>query len=68
MASRRVYRLQNLPHHVDRLSATELLARAIDDEHVTANDIKMSSLADAIDQVQRWPTKVATVMFTETQL
>ncbi|KAH8892136.1 hypothetical protein GQ53DRAFT_806091 [Thozetella sp. PMI_491] len=63
---RRVYRLQFLPRHIDRLAATELLARAIDDGRVTASDIKIFSLADAIESFSRWPTQVATLMFSRT--
>ncbi|OIW26426.1 hypothetical protein CONLIGDRAFT_472512 [Coniochaeta ligniaria NRRL 30616] len=61
----KVYRLRNLPSHVDRLEAAELFASAFHDFNLTAADLHIFSLASRIqdhDWVLR-PTKVATLMF-----
>ncbi|KAG8163153.1 hypothetical protein KVR01_007631 [Diaporthe batatas] len=56
----RVFRVRNLPAHVDRLSAVELLCQSIDG--VTAQDIRLSSLA--YDSWSRFGTKTATATIT----
>ncbi|VUC31189.1 unnamed protein product [Clonostachys rosea] len=55
----KVYRATNLPEHVDRLGALELLARCI--PGITLEDIKLGSLAVAIDPWALTPTKTATL-------
>ncbi|KAK3317712.1 hypothetical protein B0T19DRAFT_296559 [Cercophora scortea] len=66
---RKVYRLRNLPAHVDRLSATELIASAINDDHVTPSDIEVFSLALTASS-ESWKkdsqTKEATLSFKQT--
>lgn len=59
----KVFRLQNVPPDLDRLATTELLARTIDEENITTNDILIYSLADTVEPLKRWPTKVATLTF-----
>ncbi len=61
---RKVYRLQNLPAYVDRLSATELVTSAISD--LSAGDIQIFSLATAVDSWKKRQHKVATLMFRHT--
>ncbi len=57
----KVYRLQNLPAHVDRLAAAELLASTFPDA-VSPADIYIYSLASTLHSWAQ-PTKVATLMF-----
>lgn len=57
----KVYRVTNLPHHVDRLAATELLAQCI--PGVALEDIQIESLAPVVDPWASEPTKVATLRF-----
>ncbi|KAI0100718.1 hypothetical protein F4776DRAFT_658252 [Hypoxylon sp. NC0597] len=68
MASRdkqKVYRLRNLPTHVDRQSAAELLATCVDD--LAPHQVRISSLADDVDPWARPPTKTATLTLHETR-
>ncbi|KAI9166340.1 Protein SERAC1 [Paramyrothecium foliicola] len=65
-AKAKVYRLRNIPTYADRLAATQLLATAINDSSITANDIQISSLAPIVESWKRWQTKVATLTFTTT--
>jgi hypothetical protein len=60
----KVYRLRNLPGHVDRQSAAELFASCFDD--ASPQHVLISSLAPAIDPWTRSPTKTATLIFKET--
>lgn len=55
----RVFRVRNLPAHVDRLSAVELLCGSISD--ITAQDVRISSLAYDVDVWSWLRTKVATL-------
>ncbi|KAK7229266.1 hypothetical protein V2G26_001436 [Clonostachys chloroleuca] len=55
----KVYRATNLPGHVDRLGALELLARCLPD--ITLDDIQLGSLATAIEPWALTPTKTATL-------
>lgn len=55
----RVFRVQNLPSHVDRLSAVELLSQFING--ITAQDIRLSSLAYDVDVWSWLRTKTATI-------
>lgn len=55
----RVFRLRNLPAHVDRLSAVELLCGSIDG--ISAQDVRISSLAYDVDVWSWMRTKVATL-------
>ncbi|KAH8745848.1 hypothetical protein BGZ57DRAFT_974359 [Hyaloscypha finlandica] len=57
----KVYRLRNLPDHLDRQSAAELIASCVDD--VSPQHIRISSLAFAIDPWTRSPTQTATLTF-----
>ncbi|KAI1376505.1 hypothetical protein F4677DRAFT_459687 [Hypoxylon crocopeplum] len=57
----KVYRLRNLPGHVDRQSAAELFSACIDD--ASPQDIRISSLAYTVDPWARPPTKIATLTF-----
>jgi hypothetical protein len=57
----KVYRLRNLPDHLDRQSAAELLASCLDG--VSLQHVRISSLAYAIDPWTRSPTKTATLTF-----
>ncbi|KAI1655243.1 hypothetical protein F4813DRAFT_368207 [Daldinia decipiens] len=57
----KVYRLRNLPGHVDRQSAAELVSAFI--EGALPQDIRISSLAYAVDPWERPPTKTATLTF-----
>lgn len=57
----KVYRLRNLPDHLDRQSAAELLASCLDD--VSLQHVCISSLAYAIDPWTRSSTKTATLTF-----
>lgn len=57
----RVFRVRNLPGHVDRLSAVELLCAAIED--ITSQDVQISSLAYDVDPWAWSRTKVATMTF-----
>lgn len=57
----RVFRLRNLPGHVDRLSAVELLCAAI--KGITAQDVQISSLAYDVDPWAWSRTQVATLIF-----
>lgn len=57
----RVFRVRNLPGHVDRLSAMELLCASI--KGITAQDVQISSLAYDIDPWACSRTKVATLTF-----
>ncbi|OTA65067.1 hypothetical protein K449DRAFT_366781 [Hypoxylon sp. EC38] len=68
MASRgkqKVYRLRNLPMHVDRQSAAELLATCVDD--LAPHQVRISSLANDVDPWARPPTKTATLTLHETR-
>lgn len=55
----RVFRVRNLPEHVDRLLAVELLCDSIDD--IAAQDVRISSLAYDVDVWSWLRTKVATM-------
>lgn len=55
----RVFRVRNLPAHVDRLSAVELLCQSIDG--ITAQDVRLSSLAYDVDVWSWLRTKTATI-------
>lgn len=57
----RVFRLRNLPTHVDRLAAVELLCQSI--EGTTPQDIRISSLAHDPDVWSWLRTQMATVTF-----
>lgn len=57
----RVFRVRNLPGHVDRLSAVELLCAAI--KGLTAQDVQISSLACDVDPWAWSQAKVATLIF-----
>ncbi|KAI1412373.1 hypothetical protein F5Y13DRAFT_200005 [Hypoxylon sp. FL1857] len=65
LAKEKVYRLRNLPLHVDRQSAAELLATCVDD--LAPHQIRISSLANDVDPWARPPTKTATLTFHETR-
>jgi hypothetical protein len=56
----KVYRLRELPIHVDRLAAAELLSEALGD--IAPSDIRIFSLATA-RHAERPATKTATLMF-----
>ncbi|KAF3059605.1 hypothetical protein GL218_05123 [Daldinia childiae] len=62
----KVYRLRNLPTHVDRQSAAELVSACI--EGALPHDIRISSLAYAVDPWERPPTKTATLTFEKGDL
>ncbi|OTB15867.1 hypothetical protein K445DRAFT_11496 [Daldinia sp. EC12] len=62
----KVYRLRNLPKHVDRQSAAELLSKHIDE--ALPQDIRISSLVSVIDSRVRVPTKTATLTFEKKDL
>ncbi|KAJ0108485.1 hypothetical protein J7T55_002089 [Diaporthe amygdali] len=55
----RVFRVRNLPAHVDRLSAVELLCQSING--ITAQDVRLSSLAYDVDVWSWLRTKTATI-------
>lgn len=57
----RVFRLRNLPGHVDRLSAVDLLCKSV--EGIAPQDVLISSLAYEADPWLRAPTKTATFVF-----
>lgn len=57
----RVFRVRNLPGHLDRLSAVEVLCAAI--KGITAEDVQISSLAYDVDPWACSRTKVATLNF-----
>ncbi|CAG9974761.1 unnamed protein product [Clonostachys byssicola] len=57
----KVYRATNLPHHVDRLAAAELLTQCI--PGTTLEDVQIESLAPVVDPWVSEPTKVATLRF-----
>jgi hypothetical protein len=63
---RRVYRLQNLPPHVDRLMAAEVLADTFFDAGITPGDVHIFSLASKVHNWTQQTTKVATLMFRKT--
>lgn len=62
----RVYRLRNLPEHLDGQSAAELLASCIDGFSI--QHIRISSLAETIDPWSRQQTKTATLLFEDCTL
>lgn len=62
----RVFRVRNLPAHVDRLSAVELLCESIND--ITAQDVRISSLAYDVDVWSWLRTKVATMTLAKVPL
>lgn len=62
-AKSRVFRVRNLPAHVDRLSAVELLCQSIDG--AAARDIRLSSLAYDVDVWSWLRTKTATITLHE---
>ncbi|KAI1804854.1 hypothetical protein F4811DRAFT_561451 [Daldinia bambusicola] len=64
--SGKVYRLRNLPKHVDRQSAAELLSKHIQD--TSPQDIRIASLACVVDSRVRVPTKTATLTFEKADL
>ncbi|OTA90642.1 hypothetical protein M434DRAFT_77651 [Hypoxylon sp. CO27-5] len=64
-AKQKVYRLRNLPMHVDRQSAAELLATCVDD--LAPHQVRISSLANDVDPWARPPTKTATLTLHETR-
>lgn len=57
----RVFRLRNLPTHVDRLSAVELLCQSV--AGLTAHDVCISSLAREVGIWSRLRTQTATLTF-----
>lgn len=57
----RVFRLRNIPGHMDRLSSVELLCESI--KGITAQDVQISSLAYDVDPWAYSRTKVATLTF-----
>lgn len=57
----RVFRLRNLPTHVDRLSVVELLCQSV--EGITPQDVRISSLAHDVDVWSWLRTQTATVTF-----
>ena len=63
LSKSKVFRLRNLPGHVDRLSAAKLLASALRDDVFTFDSVQIFSLALAVDDWKRRRTKVATLMF-----
>lgn len=59
----KVYRLRNLPGHVDRQRAAELLAACA--VEVALHQIRISSLAHVVDPWTLPPTKTATLTITD---
>ncbi|CAH0021395.1 unnamed protein product [Clonostachys rhizophaga] len=57
----KVYRATNLPHHVDRLAAAELLVRC--NPGITLEDTQIESIAPVVDPWVSELTKVATLRF-----
>ena len=55
----KVYRLRNIPSHADRYLAAELIAGCV--RGLSPHQIRISSLALAIDPWARTPTKTATL-------
>jgi len=62
---RQVYRLQNLPPHVDRTEATKLLSAILNDRNITAADINIYALALSVGNWTSQLTQVATLTFME---
>ncbi|KAK5992042.1 hypothetical protein PT974_05438 [Cladobotryum mycophilum] len=60
----KVYRVRNLPIHVDRLLTRELLSQALPD--LALRDIRIFSVAKVVDRWERQPTRTATVTFCRT--
>ena len=60
----KVFRLRNLPGHLDRLAAIELLSKSLGD--VALDDIQIGSLAFSLDNWTHRPTKTATLVFKKT--
>ncbi|KAH8886645.1 hypothetical protein GQ53DRAFT_769210 [Thozetella sp. PMI_491] len=60
---RKVYRLRNLPNHVDRLAAAELMADALNDASMRPRDIQFFSMASKVEPWKKWQVKVATLSF-----
>lgn len=63
-AKPKVYRLRNLPGHVDRQLAAEILAQSLGD--IAFQHIRIASLAHAVAEWSHVPTKTATVTFDKT--
>src|SRR5947207_15195483 len=57
----KVYRLRQLPEHLDRLGTAELLSKALGD--ISSRDVQIFSLATSVDPWERPPTRTATLMF-----
>ncbi|KAI1871725.1 hypothetical protein JX265_005711 [Neoarthrinium moseri] len=60
--TKKVFRLRNLPGHVDRQAATELFASCF------SGNFSIASLASSTDIWQRIPTKIATLTLDESLL
>lgn len=60
----RVFRLRNLPGHVDRLSAVELLCQSVNG--IAVQDVRISSLAFEVGVWSSSRTKVATMTLHST--
>lgn len=62
----KVYRLRNLPGHVDRQLAAELFASCMTE--ASPQHISIASLAYAVDAWTRVKTKTATLVFQNSEL
>ncbi|KAJ1326043.1 ankyrin repeat domain-containing protein 50 [Microdochium nivale] len=57
------YRLRNIPANVDKLAVADLVVKALSDLKICPSDIKIYSLANAVDWYQKRQDKIATLSF-----